>query len=297
MARTLKLRSRSIPRGRSGRLVAITPRQAGWRYIEFNVRQLARGATWRLDTGREEVCIVLLEGECEISWDSERHRLGPRKDVFSAYPHAVYLPPRTRALLSSTMTTQIAECRAPAKGSLPARIIRPGDCGFEIRGGGNATRQIVDIVPPGFPAERLMICEVFTPSGNWSSYPPHKHDTDAPPVEVDLDETYYYRFREPDAFGVQRLYGPQDRGDVALTVRHGELVLIRGGYHPFVSAHGYDAYYLNVLAGTRRSMAASDDPRYAAFRQTWPEPDPRVPLVAPPYRPGAPPRPSWADPH
>src|SRR4029453_10486553 len=85
MARTLKLRSRSIPRGRSGRLVAITPRQAGWRYIEFNVRQLARGATWRLDTGREEVCIVLLEGECEISWDSERHRLGPRKDVFSAY--------------------------------------------------------------------------------------------------------------------------------------------------------------------------------------------------------------------
>ena len=81
-------------------------------------------------------------------------------------------------------------------GALPARIIRPEDCGFEIRGGGNATRQIVDIVPPGFPAERLLICEVFTPGGNWSSYPPHKHDTDDPPVEVDLEETYYYRFRD-----------------------------------------------------------------------------------------------------
>ena len=296
MARTIKLQSRRLPRGRSGRLVTITPRRAGWRYIEFSVRQLARGATWRVDTGRDELCVVLLEGDVEVSWAGERHRLGPRADVFSAYPHAVYLPPRIRATLSATTTTQLAECRAPAAGKLPARIIRPEDCGFEIRGGGNATRQIIDIVPPGFPAERLMICEVFTPGGNWSSYPPHKHDTDAPPAEVDLDETYYYRFREPDAFGVQRLYGPRDRGDVALTVRDGELVLVRDGYHPFVSAHGYDAYYLNVLAGRRRSMAASDDPRYAGFRRTWPSPDPRVPLVAPPYDPGAPPRPSWAAP-
>ena len=294
MARTLKLQSRSLARGRSGRLVSVTPRRAGWRYIEFGVRQIGRGATWRVDTGCEEACLVLLGGECDIAWDSERHRLGPRPDVFSAYPHAVYLPPRTRATLTALTTTQLAECRAPAAGHLPARVIRPADCGFEIRGGGNATRQIVDIMPPPFPAERLMICEVFTPGGNWSSYPPHKHDTDTPPLEVDLEETYYYRFREPDAFGVQRLYGPRDRGDVALTVRDGELVLVRDGYHPFVAAHGYDAYYLNVLAGRRRSMAASDDPRYAAFRQTWPAPDPRVPLVAPPYDPGVAPRPSWA---
>ena len=124
-----------------------------------------------------------------------------------------------------------------------------------------------------------MVCEVFTPAGNWSSYPPHKHDVDKPPREVKLEEIYYYRFADADAYGFQRLY---DRNhDQAITVQHGDVVLIRRGYHPFVTAHGYNAYYLNVLAGTRRSMAASDDPRYAAFR-AWPAPDPRVPLVKAP---------------
>ena len=130
-----------------------------------------------------------------------------------------------------------------------------------------------------FPADRLLVCEVFTPSGNWSSYPPHKHDRDRPPAEVKLEEIYYYRFEHPDAYGFQRLY--DGRTDQTVTVRHGDVVTVRSGYHPFVTAYGYNAYYLNVLAGTRRSMAASDDPRYAAFR-AWPPPDPRLPLVAPP---------------
>ena len=158
-----------------------------------------------------------------------------------------------------------------------ARVIGPADCGGEIRGGGNATRQIVDIVPPGFPAERLLLCEVYTPGGNWSSYPPHKHDTDDPPREVDLDEIYYYRFRDPGGYGFQRLY--TTRRDETLRVVHGDVVAIREGYHPFVTAHGYDAYYLNVLAGERRSMAASDDPAHARFRRQWPPPDPRLPMV------------------
>jgi 5-deoxy-glucuronate isomerase len=162
---------------------------------------------------------------------------------------------------------------------LEPRVIRPVDCGFEIRGGGNATRQIVDILPPRFPADRLLICEVYTPSGNWSSYPPHKHDVDNPPGEVDLEETYYYRMRAPEGYGFQRLYTADGRTDQTLKVEDGDLVLIREGYHPFVTAFGYDAYYLNVLAGTRRSMASSDDPRYASFRNSWPPPDPRVPVV------------------
>ncbi|MGH9174194.1 MAG: 5-deoxy-glucuronate isomerase, partial [Vicinamibacterales bacterium] len=182
----------------------------------------------------------------------------------------------TRVRVVASEPTELADGRAPSRKRLAPRIIPPEDCGFEIRGGGNATRQIVDIMPPGFPADRLMVCEVFTPAGNWSSYPPHKHDTNRPPAEVKLEEIYYYRFADPDAYGIQRLYDP--RSDRALTVGHGDVVLIRGGYHPFVTAHGYNAYYLNVLAGTRRSMAASDDPRYARFR-AWPEPDPRVPLV------------------
>jgi 5-deoxy-glucuronate isomerase len=283
MPRTVRLRSRQFGAGESGTLVSITPRQAGWKYVRFVVRQLAAGLTLQGRTEKEEYCFVLLEGRCRIdAGGGINAMLGPRANVFSSYPHAVYLPPRTAFSIAAAERSVIAECRAPATGRHAARVIRPEDCGYEIRGGGNATRQIIDILPPAFPAERLMICEVLTPSGNWSSYPPHKHDTDNPPVEVDLEETYYYRFGAPEAYGLQRLYGPGDRGDQALTVRHGDLVLVRSGYHPFVSAYGYDAYYLNVLAGTRRSMAASDDPRYAAFRREWPEPGSRMPLVRPP---------------
>jgi 5-deoxy-glucuronate isomerase len=223
---------------------------------------------------------VLLRGAFDIQWPGASHRIGPRADVFTDYPHAIYLPPNVRARVVSRDGCEIADCRAPASGACAPRVITPEDCGYEIRGGGNATRQIVDIMPPAFPAERLMICEVFTPSGNWSSYPPHKHDTDNPPTEVDLEEIYYFRFRDPDAYGFQRVYNT--RRDDTLRVTHGDVVAVRDGYHPFVTAYGYDAYYLNVLAGERRSMAASDDPRYAHFRRDWPAPDPRMPLVDPP---------------
>jgi 5-deoxy-glucuronate isomerase len=209
--------------------------------------------------------------------------------VFLGYPYAVYLPAGTPFTVQASVECEVADCRAPSKlraasmgpaGTLIPRVIRPEDCGFEIRGGGNATRQIVDIMPPAFAADRLLLCEVYTPSGNWSSYPPHKHDTDDPPREVDLEEIYYFRFRDPNAYGFQRVY--TQRRDDTVRVTHGDVVAVRDGYHPFVTAYGYDAYYLNVLAGTRRSMAASDDPKYAHFRREWPPPDPRVPLVPPP---------------
>ena len=118
------------------------------------------------------------------------------------------------------------------------RLIAPADCGFEIRGGGNATRQIVDILPPAFPADKLLICEVFTPSGNWSSYPPHKHDVDNPPVEVDLEEIYYYRMKQPHGYGFQRLYTADGSRDETVKVEDGDVVLVRDGYHPYVSAYG-----------------------------------------------------------
>jgi 5-deoxy-glucuronate isomerase len=277
-----RFRSRAMEPDKSGVLVAITPQDAGWQFVAFAVRQIAAGQSWSGDTGGDEACLVLLEGTCRVRWRGGEARLGPRRHVFSSYPHALYLPPGTAFSVEAEERTQIADGRAPAEEHHPARAIAPHDCGFEIRGGGNATRQIVDIMPPSFAAHRLLVCEVYTPSGNWSSYPPHKHDTDNPPTEVALEETYYYRFRGPDAYGIQRLYEPGDRDDEVLTVRDGDLVLMRRGYHPFVSAHGYDAYYLNVLAGTRRSMAASDDPRYARLRAQWPAPDARVPVVRPP---------------
>ena len=194
---------------------------------------------------------MLLSGHCTVSFDThEENRaevLGPRRSVFAGYPHAIYLPPRTAFRVVASERTELADGRAPSRTRLAARVIRPEHCGYEIRGGGNATRQIVDIIPPGFPADRLLVCEVFTPAGNWSSYPPHKHDVDRPPGEVKLEEIYYYRFEHPDAYGMQRLY--DRRSDRTVTVGHGDVVLIRSGYHPFVTAYGYNAYYLNVLAG------------------------------------------------
>ena len=280
-------RSSPPPLGRTGTAVEITRRHAGWRYIDFAVRHIAPNKPWTAKTRDEECSLVLLRGCCRIEYETDRGagrvasaaRLGPRRDVFGGYPHAIYLPPRTRFRVQAEEPTELADAWAPSRHQLLPRVIRPEDCGFEIRGGGNATRQIVDIMPPGFPADRLMVCEVFTPAGNWSSYPPHKHDTDRPPGEVKLEEIYYYRFAHPDAYGFQRLY--DRRSDRVFPVSHGDVALIRSGYHPFVTAYGYNAYYLNVLAGPRRSMAASDDPRYARFRE-WPAPDPRVPLVAPP---------------
>ena len=277
-----------MPSNRTGTAIEVTRARAGWRYVHFAVRQVVPAKPWVHDTGNEECCLVLLSGHCEVSFVTreqtrDEHRaevLGPRRSVFTGYPHAIYLPPRTRFRVVASEPTELADGRAPSRTRLPARAIRPEHCGFEIRGGGNATRQIVDIIPPGFPADRLLVCEVFTPAGNWSSYPPHKHDVDRPPGEVKLEEIYYYRFEHPDAYGMQRLY--DRRSDRTVTVGHGDVVLIRSGYHPFVTAYGYNAYYLNVLAGTRRSMAASDDPRYAAFR-SWPAPDARLPLVPRPF--------------
>ena len=158
-------------------------------------------------------------------------------------------------------------------------VIEPRDVEIEIRGGGNATRQINHIVKPDFPADRILIVEVYTPSGNWSSYPPHKHDIHNPPAEVDLDEIYFYKFSSPEGFAIQRAYGRHGGRDETLTVRDNEAVLIPDGYHPVVAAHGYDCYYLNVLAGSARSMAASDDPDYAWVRGQWQNRDARLPLV------------------
>ena len=290
LPRVLFRSSSPLPR-RTGTLVQVTPARAGWRYVNFAVRHVAPGQPWSGTTGANECCLVLLAGTCEVEHGPARSRtladtamLGPRRDVFSGYPHAVYLPPRTRFRVVAQEPTELADGRAPARTRFEPRTIRPEDCGFEIRGGGNATRQIVDILPPSAPADRLLICEVFTPAGNWSSYPPHKHDVDNPPVEVDLEEIYYYRMRQPDGYGFQRLYTADGSRDETVKVVDGDVVLVRDGYHPYVSAYGIDSYYLNVLAGSRRSMAASDDPRYAPLRASWPAPDPRLPVVPRPER-------------
>ncbi len=267
----------------SSLLLEVTRETAGWATIDFRVHGLAKGGEWSDQSGGLECCLLLLKGECEIQLSGgPTWRLGPRRNVFASYPHAVYLPARTAFSVRALQDTELADGRVPSQGSLPPRLIEPRDCGFEIRGGGNATRQIVDVIPPSFPADRIMVCEVFTPSGNWSSFPPHKHDQDNPPFEVDLDEIYYYRFQGPEGFGYQRVYLADGSRDETKRVGDGDLMLIREGYHPFVTVYGHHAYYLNVLAGERRSLAASDDPSHAVHRRRWPAADPRLPLLRKP---------------
>jgi 5-deoxy-glucuronate isomerase len=278
-AQEVLIRQAAVAEDKSGVLVSVTRERAHWNTINFSVRRLIAGQYWQSDTRDEEAVLVVLGGKVIVDWGQGPREIGQRKDVFSGYPYAVYLSSGTHFEISAITDCEFADCRTFSSAPLSPRIITPADCREEIRGGGNCTRQVVDIVRPEFPADKLLLCEVYTPSGNWSSYPPHKHDVHNPPSEVDLDETYYYRTSRPEGYAFQRLYDSAGTRDDTLTLSDGDLVLIKDGYHPVVAAHGYDVYYLNVLAGSARSMAASDDPRYAHLRKTGLERDPRVPLV------------------
>ena len=167
----------------------------------------------------------------------------------------------------------------PSSARFKSQLISPKDVKTNLRGGGNASRQIVDVMPPDFPADKLMVVEVYTPSGNWSSFPPHKHDVHNPPAEVDLDEIYYYRMERPEAYAHQRLYTRNGSRDLTLTVHDGDAVLVRDGYHPVVAGHGYNVYYLNFLAGSARQLFTTEDPDHVWVRSTWNQVDSRVPMV------------------
>jgi 5-deoxy-glucuronate isomerase len=262
---------------RAGEWDAVTPKTAGWRYLSFRVG----AGSFATETGDEEICLVALGGRCRVEAMGESWELGGRANVFAGMPSALYLPRETSYRVEGD--AELAVCGALCEQRREPVFIGPQDVEIEVRGAGNATRQINHIVKPEFPAERLLVVEVFTPSGNWSSYPPHKHDEDRPPGEVILEEVYYYRAARPEAFALQRLYSPRHEVDVTVTVRDGDLMLVPYGYHTTCAAQGYDLYYLNALAGDRRSMAASDDPQLAWIRAAWEtmEKDPRVPLVTP----------------
>jgi 5-deoxy-glucuronate isomerase len=270
------------PSGTAGEILSLTQGAAGWQTISLRVIRLEKQQTHVIAQPEEELVLVMLGGQAEIRAGGQRwDRLGARASVFAGMPHALYLPVGTAQVEIEALTSpcEVAVCGARASRKFPPALIQPSAVEVEIRGGGNATRQINHIIKPDFPADRLLVVEVYTPSGNWSSYPPHKHDVHNPPREVDLDEIYFYKISQPEGFAIQRVYTKDGRRNETLTVRDNELVLIPEGYHPVVAAHGYDCYYLNVLAGSARSMAASDDPDYAWVRGTWSAKDPRLPLV------------------
>lgn len=266
--------------------IEITPQSAQWEHLSFAARQLKRGLTWNFETQDYELALVVLGGVCEITSNIGKWTdVGRRPNVFSGMPYTLFLPPGTRFTVEAkSQHLDFAHGWCAAKEAYPARLVKPAEVEIEIRGGDNVTRQINKMIPPGFPASRLVVVEVYTPSGNWSSYPPHKHDehiVDASGKirEADLEEVYFYKIDRPEGFAYQRIYTPDREIDELLLARDSHLVLSPRGYHPVVAAPGYNCYYLNMLAGSAQSLAATDDPDYAWVKETWKEKDPRLPLV------------------
>lgn len=271
--------SRSLSVGTAGELVALPRTEANWEWMSFFVRRLKPGETYRASMEHEESAFVLLGGICTADWGKGAQKIGRRKNVFDGLPYTLYLPAGHSVTFTAETDCEIAECRVPSTAGFEPRLIIPTDVASSLRGGGNVSRQIVDIIPPSFPADRLMVIEVYTPGGNWSSYPPHKHEVHNPPTEVDLDEIYYYRIQEPEGFAFQHLYSSDGGKECTIKARDGDVVLVRNGYHPVVAGPGYNVYYLNFLAGSARALAVTEDSRHVWIRSTWKQMDPRLPLV------------------
>ncbi len=273
-------------------ILEVTPQSAGWEYISFQARRLDEGKTWSFDTGENEFAFVNLNGRYRV--DSNRGSwagIGGREDVFSGGAHALYLPRRSSLTVTAEEAGEFAVTWVPTTEDHEPWLIRPEDVAVSVRGGDNVSRQINDLLPPGSPVHRLVLVEVYTPSGNWSSYPPHKHDVHIEDeaggvIEADLEEVYFYHIDRPEGFAYQRVYtddaSPMQAAgnpiDALVRVGHNEAVLVPEGYHPVVSMPGYTTYYLNVLAGSAQSLANQEDPNYAWVKEKYAGVDERLPL-------------------
>ncbi|MBD0381792.1 5-deoxy-glucuronate isomerase [Paenibacillus sedimenti] len=248
-----------------GNVLNITPESAGWQYVGFSVYRLEAGQTLRKQTGDNEVCLVLLTGQGHVKTNrASFNYIGRRMSVFEKIPpYSVYVPSNDCYEVEAVTALEIAVCEAPGRGTYDARLITPEQVGVETRGYGNLERQIHNILPEQEPADSLLVVEVFTPNGHWSSYPPHKHDQDNLPDESFLEETYYFRVEPDQGFAVQRVYTDDESLNETLIVKNGEAVLVSKGYHPVSAPPGYEVYYLNVMAGPTRTWKFHNDPAHA----------------------------------
>ena len=255
--------------------VLVTPESAGWGYSGLLVVVLEPGATVSWSTGESETLVLSLSGSCTVTLDDETLTVEGRRDVFAGPSDFVYVPRDSDVVITSAEGGRFALPSAVCTSRLPLRH-QPADAvPVELRGAGQASRQVNNFcTPDAFHAEALIACEVLTPGGNWSSYPPHKHDTARQGVESELEEIYYFEVAgDGNGFGYQRVYGTPERPiDVLAEVRSGDTVLIPHGWHgPSIAAPGYDLYYLNVMAGPGQDRAwlICDDPAHGWVRDTW----------------------------
>jgi 5-deoxy-glucuronate isomerase len=277
---------RSEETGATSIFASVTSAQAGWQYLNMAARRLNKGEKWQSNTKTCEYGHVILGGKCHVRTSAgEFLNIGQRPHVFAGKPFAVYLSRKTEFEIEAlTDGFEIASCWVETDEDHPVQLVTPEQSAVELRGGGNASRQINSIFPPGFDCQRIVAVEVYTPGGNWSSYPPHKHDVHRVDphgniLEADLEEIYFYKLDKPEGYAYQRVYNDSRSIDALMLACHHDIVLVPEGYHPVVSAYGYTTYYLNFLAGSAQSLANADDPAYSWIKSTWSAIDSRLPIV------------------
>ena len=258
-----KLRVR--PKGARGLVTEVTPESAGWAYVGFALHRLGAGDRLEAQTGEREVCLVLVSGKARLSIDGKDFGIiGERMSPFEGPPWAAYIPAGGRYAIETLTPLELAVCSAPARAGHAAKVIPPGAHPQIVRGKGSNTRRVTNIMPEDDgSADALLVVEVITPGGNTSSYPPHKHDRDDLPNESYLEETYYHRFNPPQGYGFQRVYTDDRSLDEAVLIEDGDVVMVPKGYHPVATIHGYDSYYLNVMAGPKQVWKFHNEPQHA----------------------------------
>ena len=252
-------------RAEGQKIVEVTPASAHWQYVGFSAFRLNAGECIRFEASNREQCFVILKGNLTIDVGAISWReIGTRNSVFDdAAPYAAYIPPGHAVTVTAHCDAELAVASAPAAASGKSpRLIQPSDMKRSVRGQGSNTRYICDILPQTEPADSLLVVEVRTPGGHSSSYPPHKHDQDAIPQESVLEETYYHRLNPSQGFAFQRVYTDDRSLDEAMAVEDHDVVMVPRGYHPVVMPHGYDGYYLNVMAGPKREWHFKNDPSH-----------------------------------
>jgi 5-deoxy-glucuronate isomerase len=246
------------------RIVSVTPQSAGWRYVGFSAYRLAAGSFVNFSHPGLEQCIVVLSGTVSVRTAGQTwQQLGTRDSVFDdRAPHALYLPDGDAVHIAAHSAAEVGVASAPGGRSLAPRLLEPSRMRRFSRGSGANERFVCDILPETEEAGHLLVVEVRTPAGHASSYPPHKHDTDDLPRETALEETYYHRLDPPQGFVFQRVYTDDRSLDQSLAVENHDVVLVPRGYHPVVVPHGYESYYLNVMAGPKREWRIKNDPAH-----------------------------------
>lgn len=263
----------------------IRPERAGWSHSSLRVLALSPGSTHTFTAGDSEWIVLPLAGGCTVTADGQVFELRGRKSVFEGVSDFAYVPRDARVTLHSGAGGRFALAGARCERRLTARYGPAADVPVELRGTGNCSRQVNNFAAAGaFACDRLIAVEVLTPGGNWSSYPPHKHDEHHPGEESLLEEIYYFEIEGGTGLGYQRVSPSRPGGtDVLAEVRGGDAVLIPDGWHgPSIAAPGHTMYYLNVMAGPapEREWLIRDHPDHAWIRSTWPgrPVDPRLPL-------------------